>query len=179
MRNGEIDGMNRTNYNVYNANSSNMRGSFTGMFTMYDGVICNAVGIGVANIGGNFTMYDGSIRNNGDGGVSTTNWNVGIFTMNGGAIYNNTTDGSGGGLRVEFGTFVMNGGLIHGNTARMNGGGLYLGRSQPNFTFNGGWVFDNRASNDNDFHLSQTVGVFNNNVFDPSVGAIGSPPPAR
>ena len=94
-----------------------------------------------------------------------------VFIMNGGSIRDNNTSGSGGDtLRI----FTMNGGLIHNNTAGASGGGI--NQSGGTFIFDGGWIYNNTASNGNDIHIGQ-AGIFNNNVLDVNIGAIGSPPP--
>ena len=166
-----------------------------GVFTMNDGEINNNHISGVANVSGyykgdyyygTFTMNGGIIGDNitsGNGGgvynyaQGGTGYGVDrdrvTFIMNDGIINGNISEKSGGGLYNES-NFIMNGGIITDNISE-NGGGVHNGRdfSPGNFTFDGGWIFNNYAETDNDVHLS---GTFNNNVFDTSVGAIGSAP---
>jgi len=66
------------------------------------------------------------------------------FTMNGGAIKNNTTTGNGGGVYVSMGTFIMNGGEITGNSATTNGGGVFVLGGL--FIMNGGTISGNTAT---------------------------------
>jgi hypothetical protein len=97
--------------------------------------------------GGTFFMNGGAIRDNkttdSGGGVYV---NAGAFTMNNGTISGNTASGDGGGVRVGSGsTFIMNNGTISRNTAS-TGGGVYVG-SGSTFIMNNGTISGNTASN--------------------------------
>jgi hypothetical protein len=170
---GASDDISRAgNVGVYGSNAT---------FTMYGGTISGSARSGVIISNANFIMHDGIITGNSESGVS----NSGTFFLHGGMIYDNTTDKKGGGVynaqiympnthRPTGGIFTMTGGSIHSNTASGSGGGVHI--ESGDFTFDGGWIFDNNAGSDDDFHISPNAGAFNNNVFDPIIGAIGSPP---
>jgi hypothetical protein len=88
-----------------------------GEFVMEDGIITGSYntggyGGGVYNNGGTFTMNGGTITNNKTNGGGGGVYNNGTFTMNGGSITNNTAPGSGGGGGVCIG----NGGTFNLNT---------------------------------------------------------------
>jgi hypothetical protein len=79
-----------------------------------------------------------NIRNNDDdggGGVIT----YGTFTMGGGTISDNSTQGNGGGVLVYWGTFIMEGGTISGNSSFRGGGGV--GVRGGTFIFEGGAIY--------------------------------------
>lgn len=73
------------------------------------------------------------------------------FTMDGGIITGNRTDGSGAGVWLGDGSasLVMNGGSITGNTAGGSGGGVYADGDQivgnAALVMNGGSITDNKA----------------------------------
>jgi len=151
-------------------------------FIMNGGTISGHRGVGVSNNGYKsiFIMNGGTITENSGGGVSNNGkvmtrdgQTYNSFTMNDGEIYGNTTSGGGGGVNTSS-NFTMKGGKIYNNTANASGGGL--NHTGGTFTFDGGWIFNNKASNGNDISIGQ-IGIFNNNVFDNNIGAIGSPPP--
>ncbi|MCL2558761.1 MAG: hypothetical protein FWE09_09815 [Treponema sp.] len=116
-------------------------------------------------LGGNFVMNEGVIIT---GNVSSANgggvYNSGTFTMNGGAILNNTLTGaaSGGGL-YNGAAFAMNGGEISGNTAGRHGGGVF---NVGPFAMNGGEISGNTANGRNG------GGVYTSRVFVMSAGTI-------
>ena len=164
-------------------------------FTMNGGVIYNnvaQVGGGVNNVGARsqFIMNGGSINDNTarglGGGVNVdSERGASVFTMNGGIISSNWGV-PGGGIAVD-GRFIMYDGLI---TENMQDGIFLRGRGWPNdansFTIYGGWIFNNYAwpdfphderSLDNARDFAHGAGNFFNNIFDSSLGAIGSPPP--
>jgi hypothetical protein len=99
------------------------------------------------NSGGTLVMESGAkITGNFAPGTTTDSYsgggvNVagGTFTMNGGAISGNSTDG-GGGVSVDGGIFTMSGGEISGNTASSGGGVQVNGGT---FTMSGGEISDN------------------------------------
>lgn len=107
----------------------------SGSFTMYGGTISGntaQLGGGVSVASGSFVMHGGTISENsattyGDAGVHVARG--GSFTMDDGAIINNTSpSGNGsGGVKVE-GSFTMSGGAISGNTAQtaFYGGGVHV-----------------------------------------------------
>lgn len=112
---------------------------------------------GIAASSGNVTMKGGQITGvNSSFGrgvfVGQTDYISprGSFTMEGGAITNNTISGlysKGGGVYVEYGTFIMTGGAITNNTASgMNseGGGVYV--ENGTFTMTGGTISGNTAN---------------------------------
>jgi hypothetical protein len=167
----------------------------SGTFTMYGGTISdNSVGV---KGDGSFAMHNGTISNNQTGGGV---W-VSYFEMFGGTISDNFSSMDGGGVKAGL---TMYGGTISGNSSMWGGGGIssnnftmkggiisnnfvvdkdfYEGggisiHQRGTFVFEGGWIFDNIAKNDNDICLGKDSN-FQNNVFDPNIGAIGSPPPA-
>jgi len=178
-----------------------------GTFTMYGGTISSnsanhgsfarAGGGGINGGGGgvalqwygSFTMYGGEISNNYarglGGGVLVgaspdSNRYISTFTMRGGIISNNTVDRNPG-----WWPFTQN-----------PGGGIYLSSSSCIFVMEGGWIYDNFAESFESrgghgwgvplyaYVLDSWIddiavedGVFNNNIFNPADGAIGSPPP--
>jgi len=174
---------------VLNTNES---GGGRGQFTMHGGNISGNHGEGVYNSAstslspgsnegprGAFTMNGGTISNNSQGGVTTSS----RFVMTGGTIRNNQINGRGAGVLIGGrgdvnpardinASFVMLGGTIQDNVASEGGGGVH--HSSGNFTFDGGWIFNNIAE---DISIAQR-GNFRNNVFDINIGAIGSGPPA-
>jgi len=173
MYNGEIS------YNHADHGGGGVRLDKTGIFNIYDGTICgnttNNDGGGVST-DGIFNMYKGDIFENiadGTGGGVSVN-EGGIFTMTGGAIYNNinTTikntwcgggvqvDGTfnmsageiygnrangGGGVNVYTGTFTMTGGEIYGNTVKQCGGGVNVDPEKGRFTKSGGTIYGSDA----------------------------------
>jgi hypothetical protein len=103
-------------------------------------------------LGDRLTLTGGNTANGSGGGVYVNN---GAFTMNGGIISGNTTNGTGsfnggGGVAVDGGAFTMNGGIISGNTANGSGGysgsggGVYV-YNGASFTMNGGSVSGNHG----------------------------------
>lgn len=118
----------------------------SGSFTMYGGTISGntaQLGGGVSVASGSFVMHGGTISENsattyGDAGVHVARG--GSFTMDDGAIINNTSpSGNGsGGVKVE-GSFTMSGGAISGNTAQtaFYGGGVHVAYG-GSFTISGG-----------------------------------------
>jgi hypothetical protein len=200
MKNGAISGNGENSVNVNNQGDFIMYNGIIdgenigrtvdlgGNFTMHNGTIRNSTDRGIyISCGASFTINSGTIYNNSNGGVCVTasSRGNGSFVMNGGIIRNNSANGNGGGVLISRSTpagtvgkptFVMNGGRIHDNVSTESGGGIFIG-AHSSFTFDGGWIFDNNANSDKDFHISQNAGDFNNNVLDPNVGAIGSSPP--
>ena len=86
---------------------------------------------------GMFTMNGGSVTENAtDGGVKVAD--SGTFTMSGGSITKNTTNS---GVYVASGTFTMSGGEIDQNTNETNGGGVHV--ISGKFTMNGGKITQN------------------------------------
>jgi len=152
--------------------------SNTQAFTMNGGTIDNHAGRGVVSRGGTFNFNDGTINNNMGGGVALFNDGIrtGVATMRGGSIKNNISPDRGGGILFDSTRFTMYGGTIEYNFAEIeNGSGIYQARGT--FNFNGGWIFNNNNNSRSDNHHIGQVGVFNHNVLDIHVGAIGSPPP--
>jgi len=118
-------------------------------------VVANQGGIigGITADSGNVTMKGGQITGAGRGVfVGRTDYRnpIGSFTMEGGAITNNTMSGlysKGGGVYVENGTFIMTGGAITNNTAPgmgSEGGGVYV--ENGTFTMTGGTISGNTAN---------------------------------
>ncbi len=70
--------------------------------------------------------------------------NDGIFTMNGGNIVGNKSNGSGGGVHVTGGSFTMTGGNIVGNRSDESGGGVHV-TGDGSFTMNGGNIAGNKT----------------------------------
>lgn len=141
----------RTGRGIYNR---------VGRVDLWRGSVCGNnienVGAGVYNgasgdVNAIFTMYGGHISNNSvrnynqGGGV----YNIGTFIMLGGAIEDNYSDGSGGGIYNYKGTVEMSGtAAIRNNEADFesstsSGGGVsnYLG----NFVMSGGEISGNRS----------------------------------
>ena len=115
----------------------------SGSFVMTDGTICGNTDSGVnVSVDGSFTMNGGAIRDNTakahGGGVYVKK--DAEFTMNGGAIRDNTSGEYGGGVENN-GSFTITGGTITGNTAKI-GGGIF---NQGGFTMTGGAISNNTA----------------------------------
>ncbi|MCD7947638.1 MAG: hypothetical protein LUG13_04980, partial [Oscillospiraceae bacterium] len=136
------DGATITNCSGGNGPGVNLAVSGT-KFVLDGGTITNNTsttsGGGVYAItGSTVTIKDGTISDNhaatSGGGVYA---NASDVSIEGGAIFKNTTDGYGAGVCLlgSAGTYTMSGGIIGstdttmipGNTAGTNGGGLYLG----------------------------------------------------
>jgi len=150
-------------------NNGSVRGvSNSGQFTMNGGTISYSNDWGIINTR-TLNIYNGTITNN-NGGIR--NERNGTFTLSEGLIYGNISEADGGGI-LNMGTFNMVGGLIHSNSANARGGGV--GHMSGTFTFDAGWIFNNNANDGDDIHIAQG-GIFNNNVWDGAIGAIGVPP---
>ncbi|MCL2170859.1 MAG: stalk domain-containing protein [Defluviitaleaceae bacterium] len=151
-------------------------------FIMFGGNISrnNDRGVTIAGSGSVFTMHNGRIEGNGEGGVWVQrghhNARTPEFTMYNGIINGNHTPYSGGGVSNDT-TFNMHGGRISNNAAADSGGGIFVGAFMANGATNiyGGWIYGNSASSGADLFIR--YGRFHNNLFDPNLGAIGSPPP--
>ena len=110
----------------------------------------------VAN--GVFNMSGGRIADNRINVIGTNNFGAGVlvdgsaFTMNGGYIVNNITEGisnHGGGVFVSGGTFTMSGGTIADNETRganANGAGIHM-QNGALFTMIDGYIRDNINNN--------------------------------
>jgi len=141
-----------------------------GAITMEGGTIRNNTattnsggGVNLFN-GGRLTMYDGEIAGNSatnGGGVNIGTPLLqanshGIFTMRGGAIYNNTAAANGGGIHIggplpnpglNQSIFTMYGGTIDGNQAGGNGGGIWrILNAYTYLTINAGTISNNTAT---------------------------------
>ena len=133
----------------------------TGIFNMEGGIVSDNLGMyegygGGVYTEGTFNLSGGEIKLNtadgkgaGGGGVYIRN---GKFTMSGGTISKNISNGGssgsfGAGVYIYGGTFTMNGGTIsenrvEGSTTRSrNGGGVY--NSDGEFIMNGGYIRSN------------------------------------
>ena len=131
-----------------------------GAFNMNGGVIYNHNGNGVYGLMvHSFIINSGTIQNNTNSGVHISDSN---FLMNNGIIQNN---GGSGVVQVR-GMLSLYSGTINNNAA------YGINHTAGDLTINGGWIFDNAY----DITIG-TEGTYINNVFDPNVGAIGSPPP--
>jgi len=159
-----------------------------GNFTMNGGVIYHNTGRtdggGVYNRG-TFIMNGGIIfGNSSNGGGGVTNHRT--FTMNGGEIRENNSFFSAGGVDNggRFGdgrgTFIMHGGTISNNNSTKPTGVFgfiepdlagVLVRHGTTFTIDGGWIFNNLQTD-----VFVRGGTFNNDIFDPNNGAVGSSP---
>ena len=89
--------------------------------------------------------------------------------MSGGEIYDNTSNGDGGGVYVYSSTFTMSSGKIFGNTStKGQGGGVYAGST---FTMNGGDIYGNTSNGSGggafvyDFRLSNGA-IYGSNAAD-------------
>ena len=116
----------------------------SGSFTLWNGAITGnqAYQRGAVHVAdsGMFTMNGGSVTENAtDGGVKVAD--SGTFTMSGGSITKNTTNS---GVYVASGTFTMSGGEITQNTNETNGGGVHV--SSGTFTMNGGKITQNTGN---------------------------------
>ena len=128
-----------------------------GVFNMHGGTIYGHRGYGISSSGAS-VIDSGTIQNNTECGVRIS----GYLSITNGVIQNN----GGSGVRQEGGNFTITGGTINNNTAY----GIH--HTAGDLTINGGWIFDNGT----DITVG-AAGTFNNNVFDPNIGAIGSAPP--
>jgi hypothetical protein len=114
------------------------------------GVFINSTGTLV--MGGDVTLTGFSPDQSNDGGGVYVSG--GQFTMNGGAIVDNITEGTlsnngGGGVYVNGGQFTMTDGIIARNTANMTGttvggGGVYV--MSGSFAMSGGTIANNTAN---------------------------------
>lgn len=134
-----------------------------GYFELNDGTISNNKGNGVIVTAYNFsppyvyssfTMNDGTITGNEitttsgathAGGAGVLVQNGCTFTMNGGAITENTALSYGGGIYIVEATFVMNGGDITENTATNEGGGGVCVSTRATMEMSGGSITENNA----------------------------------
>ncbi|MDR1212277.1 MAG: cadherin-like beta sandwich domain-containing protein, partial [Spirochaetaceae bacterium] len=106
-------------------------------------------GVFVAS-GGTFTMEGGAIEDNtvsGDSGGGVYVAGGGTFTMKSGDLQDNkATSGSGGGVYIfTTGTFTMTGGNLQGNTASGSAGGV-MALNGGKFTMTGGVIQNNTAT---------------------------------
>jgi len=85
----------------------------------------------------------GNNNTNGPGGGVSVG-EGGIFTMEGGKIFDNTCVKYGGGVAVS-GIFDMKGGIISGNTTQFGGGGVAVDNSGI-FTMSGGTISSNTVN---------------------------------
>ena len=124
---------------------------------------------------GIFTMSGGTISVNtayqAGGGVASSH---GTFTMNGGKITNNITNGNsysrGGGVSLENSEFIMTSGEIANNTANIYGGGVCL--DGGTFTMNGDAVIsDNTTYNGGGVSII-SVWSYNSGTFTMEGGTI-------
>jgi uncharacterized repeat protein (TIGR02543 family) len=95
------------------------------------------------------------------------------FTMQSGEIFDNSSSNSGGGVYVDSGTFTMYGGEISGNTtdgatATTGGGGVYVS-SNGTFTMYGGEISGNTGGGD---YNNNGGGVYSNGTFTMYGGTI-------
>ncbi|MBR0383961.1 MAG: hypothetical protein IJH61_04680, partial [Eubacteriaceae bacterium] len=82
------------------------------------------------------------------------------FTMTGGTIEGNISEGNGGGVYVfKQGEFTMKGGTIQNNSAIGNGGGVFLYDSTSAFTMDGGMIGSEDPTKGN--RASYGGGVYN------------------
>ena len=134
--------------NVGSCSGINVKGSFTlwnGSITGNQAYQCGAVHVADS---GTFTMNGGFITENAtDGGVHVAD--SGTFTMNGGFITKNTTNS---GVYVASGTFTMNGGEIAQNTNENYGGGVNV--TSGTFTMTGGKITQNTGNREGGVHVS-------------------------
>ncbi|MDR0689304.1 MAG: hypothetical protein LBG08_03425 [Spirochaetaceae bacterium] len=132
---------------------------FKGSMTMTGGIIHNNTNTDYSKVPGegggvyvneytSFALSDGTIRENGGaktaagGGVGVNG--MGLFTMTGGEILNNSATQNGGGVRVSgYGQFIMSDGTISGNTSGIEGGGVSVSVYGGIFTPTGGTVSGN------------------------------------
>ena len=108
-----------------------------GIFEFNDGTISQNLaiqGAGVADLGV-MNMAGGTIsQNQADGaagaacggGLLVNSVQTAPFTMTGGSIEGNSSEGSGGGLYIFNGECSMSNGTISGNTAALYGGGIFV-----------------------------------------------------
>jgi hypothetical protein len=103
----------------------------------------------VATEGGEFVLKSGKIMGNTivttggtPGGGVTINGDLGVFTMTGGEISDNSAREAGG-VAISRGTFIMEDGIILGNTGGYMGG-VSIGHSAT-FIMEGGAIFGNTA----------------------------------
>jgi hypothetical protein len=110
---------------------------------------------GITVNGGTLDMNAGALVTANHGSGVRVAGSGGVFTMNGGEIVGNTTEGNGGGVRIHgsLGVFTMNGGEICDNTAGGSGGGVSI--ESPTNTFNmiAGTISGNTAEDS----VTQTV----------------------
>ena len=111
-----------------------------------NGNLLRIMGDQTVTMGGNLTLKGPATNNTALVYVITDGTTGSTFTMNDGAIMDNTntsTSNAGGGVFVSSGTFTMNGGIITRNTSGA-GGGVML--TPGTFTMNGGEISGNTAS---------------------------------
>ena len=101
---------------------------------------------------GTLVMKNGAIQNNtstsSGGGVHA----LGAFVMENGTISGNTTTGTGGGINISAAAFTMKGGTIEGNQGKW-GGGVGLAKTSSTFTMEGGTVQNNTATYGNALYI--------------------------
>jgi len=151
----------------------------------------NRGGGGVITAGATLDMTGGTIEGNhggifdasidmasrGGGGIYIGNYPSVVNISGSALIYNNTTDGIGGGIIVRNDASLnMSGGTIESNTATLHGGGVAV-QSGANFTMSGtALIYDNEAATNGggvfvtgaDSEFSMSGGTIENN--DASVG---------
>jgi hypothetical protein len=145
-----------------NLNVSNAKLTLDGVTLV--GVPDNGSALVEVHNGGELVMKSGAITDNATsdsgGGVRV---NEGRFTMQGGAISGNaakgTGEGAGGGVWVNGGTFTMEGGEITGNSASRRGGGVFAIVGST-FTMKGGTIYGSSAEGGN-ANTAQTNAALN------------------
>ncbi|MCL2545586.1 MAG: hypothetical protein FWE06_00130 [Oscillospiraceae bacterium] len=146
LRGGEISGNTAlgTDANAGQGGAVNLRSAPSAdpptVFTIESGMITE----NEAHLGGGVSIFSGTnldvVMQNGEisynharnqgGGV---NVNQGSFEMLDGVIKNNTSDSSGGGIRMSGnGTVELHDGEIRGNIAQSDGGGIHIGTAVGN-----------------------------------------------
>ena len=110
-----------------------------GIFEFNDGTIsenlaiqgAGVVDLGVMNMAGGTisqNQADGSASEACGGGVLVYSTLEDPFSMTGGSIEDNSSEGNGGGLYIYHGECSITNGTISGNTAATNGGGVYVSK---------------------------------------------------
>lgn len=110
-----------------------------GIFEFNDGTIsenlaiqgAGVVDLGVMNMAGGTisqNQADGSASDACGGGVLVYSTLEDPFSMTGGSIEGNSSEGNGGGLYIYHGECSITNGTISGNTAATNGGGVYVSK---------------------------------------------------
>jgi hypothetical protein len=154
---------------------NSIKGSLDPFVHAYGGGVCNY---------GVFEMYGGKISGNqaldgeGVGNLFTGNYlgygggvaNYGTFKMFGGEISGNTAWFGGGVYNLRDGVFEMYGGKICNNRATSSGGGVYIEGILNSFSWSGGEISGNTASEYNDVYPSSNGG----GDFDENGGGSGS-----